>query len=89
MVFFVSFLQKPVENDSTQNAYNPTVWNPCADEDIPIFCGFVENENEITPNTTTKHEEDTSYWMECVDPNFNPHGKILESFESADDEKHE
>ena len=77
------------ENDemSTNSTLNPTEGNPEMAKEIPFFCGFVKNDNSVTPDTTTNDEEDLSYWYECVNPNLNPMEELLVSLESRDDEE--
>ena len=72
---------------STNFTSNPTEGNPEIAKEIPVFCGFVKNNNSVTPDTTTNDEEELSYWYECVDPNLNPTGELLVSLESRDDEE--
>ena len=77
------------ENDATSTNFtsNPTERNSEMAKEIPFFCGFIKNDNTVTPDTTTNDEQDLSYWNECVDPNLNPMEELLVSLESRDDEE--
>ena len=77
--------KKDSEKTSTEVAYKATEGNQDISEKTPIFCGFVDNNQNVTPVTTGDHEENLSYLIECVDPNFCPTEPVLASIESQED----
>ena len=57
--------------------------------EIPIFCGFIHDDNNTTPTTKNNEKLALSFLFECINPNFDPQEEILVSIESQEDEEND
>ena len=55
--------------------------------EIPIFCGFINDDNNTTPTTKNDEKLALSFLFKCINTNFNPQEQIFVSIESQDDEE--
>ena len=78
--------KKDSEKTSTEVAYKSTEGNQDISENTPIFCGFLDRNQNVTPFATEDHEENLTFLLECVDPNFQPTKPVLALIESQEDE---
>ena len=89
MFSFVFSKFKHQGKSGTKSSYESTERNLTDQEDVPIFCQFIDETQIVTPSTAVELQENLSFFLECVDPNLCPNEDILASIESQNDEEDE